>query len=78
MQDAAGGLIAFTADLCTNALIRRAPRNVHAIVGAQQIAVHIGQNDCAVTGSGDAVFCTLAGRQLIDENCLRKIRLFAS
>ena len=77
-KTAAGGLVALAADFCANALIRRAPRNVDAIFCAQQIAIHVRQNDCAVLGGGDAVFCTLTGSQLVDKDCIREISLFAA
>ena len=73
---AAGGLIPFAADLCADALIRRAPHDIHAVFRAQQIAVLVGQDDSAVAGRGDAVLRALAGRQLMDEDSLGKIRLF--
>ena len=74
-KTAAGGLVAFTADLRADALIRRTPDSLDTVVGAQQIAILIGQNDRAVLGGGNAVLRALAGRQLVDENRLRQVGL---
>ena len=42
------------------------------------IAVLVRQDDRAVFGGGNAVFCTLTGSKLVDKDCIREISLFAA
>ena len=76
-KTAAGGLIAFAAHLRADALIRCAPDSLDTVIGTQQIAVLVGQDDRTLLGGGDAVFCTLAGGQFVDKDRLGKVCLLA-
>ena len=77
-QTAAGGLVALTADFCADTLIRRTPDSLDTVIGTQQIAVLVRQDDRAVFGGGNAVFRALTGSKLVDKDCIREISLFAA
>ena len=76
-KTAAGGLVALAADLRTDALIRCAPDSLDTVIGTQQIAVLVCQDDRAALGGGNPVFRTLAERQPVDEDGLRKVGLLS-
>ena len=76
-KTAAGGLVVFAADLRADALIRCAPDSLDTVIGTQQIAVLVCQDDRAVLGGGNPVFRALAERQPVDEDGLRKVGLLS-
>ena len=70
---AAGGGRTFPAVLGPGAGIGGAPDDVHAVVGPQQIAREIGQDDRSLPAGCDAVFGTLAGLRRVDMHFVVKV-----
>ena len=73
-----GRLVAFTADLRADAFIRRAPCDGHAVFRAQQVAVLVGQDDRAILEAAMPFSAPFAGRQLMDEDRVGELGLFAA
>ena len=65
-KTAAGGLVVFAADLSADALVQCAPDSLDTVIGTQQIAVLVCQDDRAVLGGGNAVLRALTERQPVD------------
>ena len=73
-QTGSGDFRTFGTCLSAVALIRRAPDDLHPAIGTEQIAVQIGENHRSLGMGGNAVFCALAGKQVIHIHRFAQIR----
>lgn len=65
-QAATGGSVALMAVLGTHAVVAGVPDDLHAVVGPQQVAGQVRQDDRAFLAGGDAVLGTFPGDGRID------------